>query len=65
MKNFKVNLFLIYYLSCIWHCKGNSSQNFEYILIWKIDKIIDKYNKNKNNRLTILIIKFQGCNNQY
>ena len=58
MQNFEVNLFLIYYLLYIWHYKCDLCQNFIFILAWKINRGIDKYVKNKNQGLIILVIKF-------
>ena len=65
MKNFEVNLFLIYYLSCIWHYKGDSSQNFTSILTSKIDNKKKAYNYNisKHQELIMLTIKFERYNN--
>ena len=50
----------MYYLLCIWYCKDNLYQNFKFILVWKMNKMTDKYNKNKNKELIILIMKFKG-----
>ena len=62
MKNFKVNLFLICYLSWIWYCKDDLYQNFTSILAWKMDRRIDNYIKSKNEGLIMLIIKFEKFN---
>ena len=43
----------------------NLLQNFTTILVSKIDRGMDKYAKNKNQGLIILIINIGGCNNQY
>ena len=42
----------------------NLLQNFVIILIWKIDKIINKYNKSKSYGLIILLMKFRRYNSQ-
>ena len=39
--------------------KINLLQNFVTILVKKIDKKMDKYIKNKNQRLIILVMKFK------
>ena len=39
-------------------------RNLSSILIWKIKKITNDYNKNKNERLIILIIKYEEYNNE-
>ena len=43
----------------------NLLQNFASILAIKIDKKTNKYNKNKNQGLIILVIKFEGYNSQH
>ena len=60
MEIFEINLFLIYYLSCLWCYKGYSSQNFTFILVWKINKKINNYNKSKNEGLTMLTMNFEN-----
>ena len=43
----------------------NLLKKISLILVWKINKRIDNYNKNKNQRLIMLTIKFKEYNNQY
>ena len=50
------------YSPYIWHCKDDLYQNFIFILVWKMNKGMDKYTKNKNQGLIMLVIKFEGCN---
>ena len=40
----------------------NLFQNFVTILVWKIDRGMDKYTKNKNQGLIILVMKIGGGN---
>ena len=55
----------MYYSQCIWHYKGNLCQNFKFILIWKMNKVMDKYIKTKNQGLIMLVMKIGGWNSQY
>ena len=43
--------------------KINLFQNLSFILSYKIDKRMNNYNKNKNKKLIILIIKFKEYSN--
>ena len=43
----------------------NLFQNFATILVWKFDRVVDKYIKSKNQEIIILIIKIKGCNSQW
>ena len=47
------------YSPYIWYYKYYLYQNFIFILTWKINKKMNKYIKNKNQILIILIIKFE------
>ena len=41
----------------------NLFQNFAIILVWKINRWMNKYNESKNQGLIMLIMKFEGHNN--
>ena len=41
----------------------NLFQNFVITLVWIIDRMMDKYTKNKNQWMIILVMKIGGCNN--
>ena len=43
----------------------NLTQNFPYILALQVEKGTYNYNKSKNKKLLILIIKFEIHNNQH
>ena len=64
MQNFEMNHFCNakYIINII--LGTNLLQNFASILIWNMDKRMDNYNKNKNQILIMLIIKFERYNNQ-
>ena len=64
MQNFKMN-HLCNFKNMMNSILGTNLFQKISCILWKIDRMKDNYYKNKNQKLIILIIKFEGYNNQY